>query len=179
MLTTTTWVLVLSATLAACGGPNGASAEPAPKPQLQIPESMRVEHAEIHGALIEATKEPGRIGEAARELAKVLHPHFVREEQIALPPLALLRPLASGEPVTEMRGVLEMTDALRAELPRMLREHQVIGAAAGRLEQIAREEHNAKVETLAKDLQLHARSEEEIFYPAAILVGDVIRARLR
>ena len=128
MLKTATYVLALSATLAACGGSNNASAEPAPSLQLQIPESMRVEHAEIHGALTEATKEPGRVGEAARELAKVLHPHFVREEQIALPPLALLRPLASGAPVSEMRGVLQMTDALRAELPRRLREHQAVSS---------------------------------------------------
>lgn len=146
---------------------------------LQIPESMRIEHGELHGALVEATKAPGRVGEAARELAKILHPHFVREEQIALPPLALVRPLAMGEATPDMRSVLPMTDALRAELPQMLREHEQIGAAARRLEQIAREAQDAGVERLARQLQLHARTEEEVFYPAALLVGDVVRARLR
>jgi hypothetical protein len=70
-----------------------------------------------------------------------------------------------------------MTDALRAELPQMLREHEAIGAQTRKLEQAARDEHNPEVEELAKKLQLHARSEEEIFYPAAILVGDLVRAR--
>jgi hypothetical protein len=144
-----------------------------------IPESMHVEHAEIHAALVEATKEPGRVGEAARDLAETLHPHFVREEEIALPPLALLRPLSLGESSPAMREVLPMTDALRDELPRMLREHEAIATKARVLEQTAREEKNVKVEELAKELQRHARSEEELFYPAAILVGEVVKARTR
>jgi hypothetical protein len=90
-----------------------------------------------------------------------------------------LRRLAMGEPIPEMASVLEMTDALRAELPRMLEEHKAIAAQARLLEQTATEENNPKVVALAKKLQLHARSEEEIFYPAAILAGDVIRSRMR
>lgn len=147
--------------------------------RFPIPASMRAEHAEIHGALEEATRLPGPVGEAARELARVLHPHFVREEQIALPPLSLLRPLAEREYEPWMRDILPMTDSLRAELPRMLREHQAIGAAARRLEEVARAARNAEVEHLAQKLQLHARSEEELFYPAAVLVGDLVRARAR
>ena len=145
--------------------------------RFAIPESMRAEHAEIHAALEEATRAPGRVGEAARDLARLLHPHFVREEQVALPPLALLRPLSEGRFEPWMRGVLPMTDSLRAELPRMLAEHGEIGAAARRLEQVAREANNGEVEHLALKLQLHARSEEELFYPAAVLVGDLVRAR--
>ena len=32
--------------------------------------------------------------------------------------------------------------------------------------------------TLAEQLALHAQSEEELFCPAAVLVGDLVRARL-
>lgn len=147
--------------------------------QIRIPESMRAEHAAIHEALVRATQAPGRVGAAARELAAILHPHFVREEEIALPPLSLLAPLARGESTREMRDVLRMTDALRAELPRMLDEHKAISAATIRLAEVARAEHNAVVASLANQLLLHAQSEEELFYPAAILVGDVVRARVR
>ena len=177
--------LALGATaLALWAGPASAQDHPHKEAQMQavqlrIPESMRVEHAEIHDRLVEATNASGAVGEAARELAKVLHPHFVREEEIALPPLALLAPLAAGEYSPGMREVLPMTDALRAELPGMLQEHEAIAAAARRLETVAREEGNGPVEALAKALQLHARSEEEIFYPAALLVGDLVRARSR
>ena len=138
---------------------------------------MRVEHAEIHEELVRATKLSGPVGEAARSLAAILHPHFVREEEIALPPLGLLAPLARGEPTAEMRDVLVMTDALRAELPRMLEEHEAIRAATARLGAVARTERDERVAELARKLELHARSEEEMFYPAAVLVGDIVRAR--
>lgn len=146
--------------------------------QIDIPESIRVEHAHIHAELVEATKVSGAVGAAARELAAVLHPHFVREEQIALPPLSLLAPLARGETTAAMRRVLPMTDSLRAELPRMLAEHVTIHAATKRLGEVARAAGNARVATLAETLAMHAQGEEELFYPAAVLVGDLVRARV-
>jgi hypothetical protein len=146
--------------------------------QIHVPESMRVEHAEIHDGLVRATMAPGRVGAAARELAAILHPHFVREEEIALPPLGLLAPLARGEMTPEMREVLPLTDALRDELPRMLEEHTAIRAATSRLGEVARAEGNAEVAHLAESLARHAQSEEELFYPAAVLIGDLVRARV-
>ena len=145
--------------------------------QIAIPESMRLEHGEIHAELVRATQGPGTVGDAARELARILHPHFVREEEIALPPLGLLAPLARGEFAPEMTEVLAMTDALRTELPRMLDEHREIRAATRHLGEAARAEGNMDVAHLAEKLALHAQSEEELFYPAAILVGDLVRAR--
>jgi hemerythrin HHE cation binding domain-containing protein len=146
--------------------------------QIRIPESMRVEHSEIHAELVRATKVAGPVGAAAGELAKILHGHFVREEEIALPPLGLLAPLARGEAVVSMQDVLPMTDSLRQELPRMLEEHHAIRAATTRLRDVARGAGNVEVAQLTEKLALHAQSEEEIFYPAAILVGDIVRARL-
>jgi hypothetical protein len=141
-----------------------------------IPASLREEHQEIHARLEASTRAPGATGRAARELAAVLHPHFVREEQIALPPLGLLAPLAQGRYTPEMRSVLAMTDSLRAELPRMLQEHVAIHAATARLADAARAEGHAEAAELAATLALHAKGEEEIFYPAAVLVGDLVRA---
>lgn len=154
------------------------SGAPLAAQSLEIPESMRIEHGEIHDALTQATKARGRVGEAARALAAVLHPHFVREEQIALPPLALLAPLARGEVTPDMRAVLPLTDSLRAELPRMLEEHRAIREATLRLRSAAQAAHDSAVVELAEKLKVHAQSEEELFYPAAVLVGDLVRARL-
>jgi hypothetical protein len=172
--------LVLPGTSAAQekGHPRPAHQEGAVhKGPIGIPESMRAEHAEIHAQLKSATMAAGGVGAAARELAAVLHPHFVREEQIALPPLGLLAPLARGEYTEAMRAVLPMTDSLRAELPRMLKEHEAIRAATLRLGEVARAAGNDAVAELAEKLALHARGEEEMFYPAAVLVGELVRAR--
>jgi hypothetical protein len=146
---------------------------------VEIPKSIQVEHEEIHATLVEATTAPGRLGAAARELAQVLHPHFVREEEIALPPLGLLAPLAARAAVAEpvLSKALEMTDALKAELPRMLEEHKGIRAAVEKLGAAARAEQAVKYEKLAQQLALHAQTEEDVFYPAAVLVGEIIRGR--
>jgi hypothetical protein len=145
--------------------------------KLEIPASLREDHAHIHGALVTATQMEGRVGEAARALAQILHPHFVREEEIALPPLALLEPLARERFRPEWREILPMTDALAAELPQMLREHGDIRAATDHLLEVAREEGSQDVVRLAEQLKLHARAEEDVFYPAAILVGELVRLR--
>src|SRR5687767_7190813 len=142
-------IVVVSALVAACSSsiadqPAEAAAAPPEQPlhiakatyPLNIPDSVRTEHEQIHTALIDATKVPGPVGDAARELSRVLHPHFVREEQIALPPLGLLAPLAAGDFNPEMQSVLSLTDTLRNELPRMLQEHVEIAAAARRLQQV-------------------------------------------
>jgi hypothetical protein len=72
---------------------------------------------------------------------------------------------------------LAMTDALRKEMPRMLEEHKRTRAATEKLRIAARDEKASAHERLAETLAAHARTEEEILYPAAILVGDIIRAR--
>lgn len=172
---------VLSLAVFACGSFALAESSDAVKTAIEIPKSIRAEHEEIHAMLTEATQAPGQVGVAAKELAKVLHPHFVREEQIALPPLGLLADLASGAPVPDSISskVLTMTDALKAELPRMLEEHKGIRNAVEKLRTAARAEHAGKFEKLADQLALHAQTEEEVLYPAAVLVGDLIRMRAK
>jgi len=161
----------------AFGGAGQPGRTGAQKSVMTIPQSLQTEHEEIHEALVAATRAPGRVGAAARELAAVLDPHFERENQIALPPLGLLKPLAAGDTPGGMQDALAMTDALRKELPRMLEEHTRIRAATEKLRIAAREEKASVPEQLAETLAAHAQTEEEILYPAAILVGDIIRTR--
>jgi hypothetical protein len=92
--------------------------------RLEIPETLKMEHLELHAKLVLATQAGGRTGKAAQAVAEALHPHFVKEEEYALPPLALLPRLSRGKVTPEMRRVLPLTDRLKAELPQMLRERK-------------------------------------------------------
>jgi mono/diheme cytochrome c family protein len=143
-----------------------------------IPESIQREHASIHATLVEATKASGRVGPAARALAQVLHPHFVREEEIALPPLGLLAKLTSEKVPAGAAEILPMTDALSRELPGMLAEHVQIRVAVMALREAAAADGAVRYAQLADQLALHAQTEEEVLYPAAVLVGEVVGARL-
>lgn len=147
--------------------------------ELYVPKSVQVEHEAIHAALVEATQAAGPVGAAAKALAEVLHPHFLREEQIALPPLGLLAALAADASLSDdtVTTALAMTDSLKGELPRMLEEHKGIRAAAEALRAAAAAEQAPKYQELAERLALHAQTEEEVLYPAAVLVGEPLRAR--
>lgn len=159
----------------AMGQASAGPAAPERAALVRTPEAIHEEHVEIHAALERATHESGQLGATARELAAVLDPHFRREEEIATPPLGLLAPLARGPVTPEMRAVLPMTDALERELPRMLEEHRQIGAARQRFETAARRARKAEYVRLAETLAHHARQEEDVLYPAAILVGHVVK----
>ena len=80
--------------------------------KIKIPQSLKVEHEELHAELVEASKAGGKTGEAAKAVAKVLHNHFVKEEEFAMPPIGLLAVLARGKIDKQMRSVLAMTDRL-------------------------------------------------------------------
>lgn len=139
---------------------------------------MKVEHDDLHIELVRATKAGGRTGDAAKAVAMVLHPHFVKEEEYALPPLGLLAKLMLGNVEPEMADVLKMTDKLEAEFPQMLAEHRDIAAALAKLVDAARAENRPEVVQFAEKLMLHAQAEEHISYPTALLIGRYVKSKL-
>jgi Hemerythrin HHE cation binding domain len=147
--------------------------------RFEIPQPLQVEHEALHATLVKATKESGAVGEAAREVARLLHPHFVREEEFALPPLGLLAQLVREGASGEMAEVLAMTRRLKAELPEMLAEHKQIVGALDKLRAAARKAARADIELFAEALALHAQTEEQVMYPAAILVGELVARSVR
>lgn len=142
----------------------------------EIPETLEMEHKALHKKLQNAVDEGGRVGAAATEVKKLLHPHFLREEEFALPPLGLLGPLSQGSPVEDAPAVVRMTEKLKLELPGMLEEHRQIVAALDKLREVAEGLGKKKHVRFAKQLKLHARNEEEVLYPAAVLVGEYLKA---
>ncbi|MBU4519749.1 MAG: hemerythrin domain-containing protein [Gammaproteobacteria bacterium] len=146
--------------------------------KFKIPLPLQQEHEALHERLRLATQAGGEVGEAARTLAQLMHPHFIKEDQFALPPLGLLAALTRGEWNAEMAEVLTLTDQLEAELPQMLAEHQGIVAALKTLRDAAAQTGRSDIVAFAEALTEHARVEEEVMYPAAVLVGQVVRQRL-
>ena len=147
--------------------------------KMIIPRPLKSEHKELHEKLVEAIGTAGPIGKAAGAVAKVLHPHFVKEEEYALPPLGLLKVLAKGKVSTDMGEALVMTDKMKKDLPNMLKEHKAVVASLGKLVAAARKEKRQDIVHFAKKLALHAKTEEEVLYPAAILIGEFIRLKLK
>ncbi|MDN3513686.1 MAG: hypothetical protein NG747_04735 [Candidatus Brocadia sp.] len=147
--------------------------------EFQIPQSLQAEHEELHAELVKATQAGGKTGDAAKAVANILHPHFVKEEEFALPPLGLLSLLAEGKITPEMRSVLVMTDKLKAELHQMHQEHNAIVAALKTLSDAAKEEKKMEYIHFAEKLMLHAQTEEEVLYPTSVLIGEYLKLKLK
>ncbi len=143
--------------------------------KFEIPRPLKIEHEDLHKILGKATEEPGEIGDAAKAVAKILHPHFLKEEEYALPPLGLLLDLADGKVTPEMKAVLGLTDRLKADLSQMLAEHKLIVAELEKLSAAANEAGKKEYADFAKALILHAQTEEAVSYPTALLIGEYVR----
>jgi len=57
---------------------------------------MKEEHEELHRELAEATKIRGKVGHAAKKVVQVLHRHFERENDLALPVIGVAKELAEA-----------------------------------------------------------------------------------
>jgi hypothetical protein len=146
--------------------------------ETTIPHAIRAEHRELHAELAQIMALGGKTRVAAQAVEAVLHPHFLAEEEFAMPPLGALRAVAANENVDEADRIIELSNRLRAEWPRMLEEHGGIVQALAGLEQVAEEERRPRALAFAKKLRAHAEMEEEVLYPAAIVVGDYLGLRL-
>lgn len=146
---------------------------------MKAPVSIRREHEELHADLARAGQMPGRLGETAREVARIMHPHFLREDEYAIPPLSLLPRLAKGQVTPDMSDVLPLVARLKEEMPLMIEEHRAILGAVREFALAAEKEEDERYIRFAADLMIHAQMEEDVLYPAAILVGEYVKAKLR
>lgn len=146
--------------------------------KLQIPPSLKAEHEELHSDLVRATRAGGRTGEAAKAVAKLMHPHFIKEEEYALPPLGLLDALSKGQIESEMAEALKLTDKLEAELPHMLAEHKNIVTSLQGFVEAAKAEDKLEFVRFAEKLMAHASIEEQVSYPTALLIGRYLKLAL-
>jgi hypothetical protein len=146
--------------------------------QFDIPPAMKAEHDELHSDLVRLTGAGGRTGEAAKAVAKVLHAHFVKENEYALPPLGLLLALSQGTFDAGMGEVLKLTEKLATDMPAMLAEHQAVLAALRKLTDAATAENKPEGVEFARMLAAHAKTEEEVTYPTALLIGMYVKGRM-
>jgi ADP-heptose:LPS heptosyltransferase len=87
--------------------------------------------------------------------------------------------LSHGRQPTEqqVREAVKMSDKLRKNYDRMLDEHGQIAAALQQLATSAKAEKKPRQAEFAEALMLHAQNEEQILYPAALLVGDYLKLK--
>jgi hypothetical protein len=147
-------------------------------PGLHAPDSLLADHDELHRALARLSAEPGPLGALAGEVEVLLLAHAAREEALALPLLALLPALAAGEMPPDAARVVAIARDLSREMPQFLDEHIAIVGRLARLLEMGQEIDRPDAVAVASSVIRHAELEEQVLYPAAILAGEIITARL-
>lgn len=142
---------------------------------LHVPAALAAERNAFRAEIERAISAGGMTGAAAKEVARLLDDHFAREEDYALPPLSLLRRLAKGERDPAMERAGELAERLEAEMPALLAEHSTIVQALNRLADAADSDGQPEIVRLCDKLIAHVRLEEDVLYPAALLVGRHLR----
>lgn len=178
MLATLRWPALLALLALTHGSGGGAIAGQRLLPHRPIPMALLLEHAELDASLRTAAAESGALGDTARAVLALVRPHMAREQDLALAPLRLLPRLAAGEADGDMAEMIAVTDRLRAELPALRREHLAIKRKLEELWTVAWAAGKPEYAFLAQRVNRHIDVDEEVLYPASLLVGEYLRLAL-
>ena len=137
---------------------------------LRIPSSLKMEHEGLYEELNRAARITGDIGMAAMSAFKIFQHHMSREEEFAFPPLHLLHSIAEKSVDTEFTGVIKLCDTLKDQMPALLKEHDEMRRSLHEMNDIAMKEQRPEYASLAKRLMQHLTLEEEIYYPASLMI---------
>lgn len=140
---------------------------------LKTPESLAEEHEEIFTDLRQLAKLNSETGSATRELLSVLEPHFQKEEMLAMPLLGALQSLSTLKD-KEVREILFLHEDFGKGYSGMLKDHKKIVALIDKTRKAAKKDGRPDAFAVLDGLKHHARVEEEVLYPAAMLVGTYL-----
>ena len=143
--------------------------------QLKVPKAIIHGHGNLMEELHEVIAIGGRIGEKGRQLRDEMVPHFKKEEEYALPPLGLLMAFSEQNWEINSQEAIKMADNLQLKLEEMRDDHASIRKFLHELKVIGDEEHNFVVKMFVKSLTLHMELEDEVLYPATILIGNYLK----
>lgn len=139
---------------------------------LRVPESLKSGHEALYAGLKRAMREPDPTGASARRVMQVMDGHMLREEKFALRPLGLLKALGRGETPADLAQAASLVAALKREMPQMVDEHRQIAELLRLLARDAEAQGKPEYVELAESMIIHAHVEEDVLYPAALLIGE-------
>jgi hypothetical protein len=146
--------------------------------KLELPEALQLSHKQLSAALGKISRCSGRTTAVADTIAQTLEPHIEREEEKVLRVLGLLAPLAAGQFDQKWLDNLSEWGDLETKESELHLEHRTLVRAGEELLAIAREEDAREVLDFSERLLLRIRLDEEVFYPAALLIRNYLRMRV-
>lgn len=140
-----------------------------------VPSVLKKEHDQFLEKLARIASLQDSTGRAAKKLYELMEYHFKGEEDYVLPPLGLLPVLAMGKIPEQSEKVIQLTERFRSNSAKMIAEHQMIKTYLGEMMLAGAKENHLEIAGFDQELQKHAASEEEVFFPTAILIGEYLK----
>lgn len=145
---------------------------------LVKPSSLEKEHKEIHEKLASIVSSTGQTANVAKEVQSIMQPHFEEEEKLSISVLGALQPYVNGTLTQDAKDqAIKLSQQFKQKYPTMLEEHKQIVVALDRLQNTATKENRQDVISFIEQLRNHALSEEQITYPATIVIGELLELK--
>ncbi|MBE0627599.1 MAG: hypothetical protein IH606_22615 [Burkholderiales bacterium] len=145
---------------------------------MVTPNALRLAHNEARALLVRATIAYGKVPGAAKRVADLCLPHFEYEEKNVFPILALLPDLQRGELRREMMAVMPLISDFREKHELANTHHHSILAAVDDLLDDTHSDKSSEFAEFAYNVRVHEKIEDEVIYPAVILIGRYLQERL-
>lgn len=145
---------------------------------LRTPKSLEEEHEELMGSLRYASTLEDKTAKAVYELLRTLEPHFEKEEKVAMPLLGVLPDLVSGHRIENLKQIADSQEPLLREYETMFSEHKSLAPLIKKAKDEATKENHKETVEILDALAHHARIEEDVLYPAALLAGTLAKVLL-
>jgi hypothetical protein len=140
-------------------------------------EQLKFQHEEIQEALTYAVREGGKIGDAAKTVAKAIGAHFEKEEKLLLPLLSLLHLLGEEKTDKSIAEASNQIDNMKVNLVVFNDEYKRVVIALKPLIEASKSENRPDYLRFAARLLLHARAEKEFIHRTAILIGNYLKIK--
>lgn len=143
----------------------------------EVPSSIKETHLSLLEQVHKITLYNDSSTPIALKLEELMVHHFREEENFILPSLGLLPSLANGQLPEESEAIILLCQKVKAQMDHMSVEHQMIKVHIDELKQASKKENLVEIINFEKEVIKHAISEEEVFFPTAILVGEYLKLK--
>jgi hypothetical protein len=144
----------------------------------EVPSSIKKAHIHLLEQIHMMALYKDGSGHVAKKLEDLMQHHFREEEDFILPSLGLLPLLARGQEPEHATDVVLLSEKAESMLNHMSVEHQLINAYVAELKQASAKENLPDIIKFENEVLNHATSEEEVFFPASILIGKYLKLKV-
>jgi len=156
----------------------GSSARAQAQQAHEIPQAIKLDHEQTLRQLEAIAKRHSRTGDIARKALVVFKEHIRREEEYILPPLTLAPRIADGHITPDMKWAIAMVDRIKIDREAIFTEHTVITEWMSQLATAAERSHERDALEFARSAVADSLYDTEVTEPTAIVIGELIRAKL-